>query len=90
MWELVLYLSAILDIKNSDFVHEKAEWKGFERLSYTLMESNEKDKKFILTFLRKGNIIKLVTVSGFGHDNMDFRVSEDQNSSNKLLELKND
>lgn len=83
------FMDLIRKIKEADFIHHKAEWKGFPRLSYTYMKEGDADKyKFTLAFIKGGSTIKVVTVSNINIDEMDYRVTENEETLQRLLQFK--
>lgn len=67
-----------------------AEWKGFTSLTYTFIDfSNQTTRKIVAIFVNMGRQMKIVTViSDEKHDSMDFRISEDTELFQKMLQLK--
>lgn len=82
----------INNVIKADELSDLAEWKGFKSLSYTFIYTSEQHTKtkIVITFIKKDKNMKIITVMNEKEmDSMDFRVSEDDELSHKMMELRN-
>ena len=85
------YFFVINIIQNANSIYNLAEWKGFKSLTYTFLYIlNHITNKVVVTFVRKGKNIKVITVMNDAEfDSLDFRISEDDQLKQKMLQLRN-
>lgn len=90
--QLCTYLAAIEHLKRASQTSDTAEWKGFKSLSYTFLHTiKKKSDKIVVIFIRKGTHLKIITVmNDWESDSMDYRLSEDEDLTRKMLQLKNE
>lgn len=88
--EVQIFFTVIDSIKNANVVSNHAEWKGFKSLSYTFIDSsNQMTRKIVAIFVNIGNRMRIITViNDEKYDSMDFRISEDTQLFQKMLQLK--
>lgn len=86
------YLAMIDKVKKSREINDLAEWKGYSSLAYTFLHTADLNlDKIVVTFVRSGDNIRIVTVmNDVEVDSMDFRLSDDDETAQMLLRFRSE
>jgi len=86
----VIYFSVIKMIQKAEEISDQAEWKGYKLLIYTfLFNSNNTLNKIAAAFMKRNRRLQVITaMNDQVTERMDFRISQDSEMSEKLLNLR--
>lgn len=84
------YLFVIDMVKDSNDVSNIAEWKGRSNLTYLFLHLEERvEYKVVVSFIKGRDKMRMITAMNESDiDSMDFRISEDNDMNEKLLNLR--